>query len=75
MVAHDVLVAVPVRADFLRRGVFRAAEDLHEAHAALDEPAGEQALAAERADVLVIELVELLRGRRFRRADRSLRAR
>ncbi len=66
VVAGEVFVAVPVGADGLGLGVFRAAVDLHEADAALDESAGEEALPAEGADVLVVEGVEPADGLAFR---------
>ena len=52
--AFEVVVAVPA-----------AAEDLHEAHAFLDHLAGEQALAAKRGGVLVVEAIHLAGRFRF----------
>ena len=62
MVAHQVLVAVPVWADFPRRGVLCAAVNLDEAYPAFDEAARQQALPAEGSDVLVFNVVERLGG-------------
>ena len=65
VIAHEILMAIPVRSHFLRRGVFRPAIDLHESRAALDEPTREDALAPKGADVFVFEVVELFRGLRL----------
>ena len=46
-----------------------AVRDLHEPHAALDEPPGQQALPAEVLGHRVVEAVQLVRRRRFRRPD------
>ncbi len=62
MIAHEVLVAVPVRADLFGRSVLGSAEDLDKAHAAFDEPTGQKALSAKGSLVLVVQVVELLRG-------------
>src|SRR5690242_4834404 len=62
MVAFDVLVRVPVPP---RKTVVRAAPDLHEAHAALQKPAGDQAVAAEVLRDLLVETVEPAHRRRF----------
>ncbi len=61
VVPDDVLVTIPVRPDLFRAGVLRTAKNLHEAHAPLNESAGEQALAAKGADVFVVERVEFFR--------------
>ena len=50
-----VVVVVPVLA------VAAAGDDLHETHAALDQPAGDQAARAEVARDVVVEAVELSR--------------
>ena len=44
----------------------RRAEDLHEAHAAFDQPPGQQALLAERCGARFVEAVQPLDGRRLR---------
>ena len=67
VVAGDVLVGVPVAA---REAVVGAAPDLHEPHAALQQPPGDQAVAAEVRGDRLVQAVELLRRRRSRR-DRS----
>ena len=72
VVGLDVVVRVPgvgvLVADAAR-------ENLHEADAALDEPARHQALPAERLGDLVVEAVERLRGVGFARdVDRLGRA-
>ena len=49
VIAAEVFVAVPVAA---REAVVRAGPDLDEAHAALEQSAGDQAVSAEVADLL-----------------------
>ena len=60
----EVAVLVPLH-------VRVAVRDLHEAHAALGEPAGQQALPAEVVGDRVVEAVERLRRRRSRSARSS----
>ena len=52
-----------------------AAPDLHEPHAALEQPPGDQAAAAEVGGRGVVEAVEVARCRRLRRSGRAPRAR
>ena len=66
-----IFVAIPVAA---RETVVRAAPHLHEPHAALQQPPGDQAIAAEIVGHRVVEAVELLRRRRFRRKIEHLRS-
>ena len=56
VVLDDVAVGVPVVVVVGAAGV-----ELDEAHAALDQPAGQQALAAEVVGLLLVDAVELLR--------------
>ena len=58
----QVLVAVPVDA---RAAESAAIEQLHKAHAAFEQPAGEQAIAREALAGLVVQPVELLCVLRF----------
>ena len=60
VVADNVFVGVPVGPNLLRTRVLGAAVDLHEPHAPLHEPPGEQALPAKGADLRMVELVETL---------------
>ena len=60
MVLDDVLVAVPAPLV-----LHAAAVDLHEAHAALDQPPGDQALPGEVRALRIVEAVERLRRPRF----------
>ena len=55
VVVLDVGVAVPAPLVLHAAGV-----DLHEAHAALDQPAGDQALLGEVVAALVVEAVQLV---------------
>ena len=63
VVAGEVLVRVPVAA---REAVVGAAPDLHEPHAALQQPPGDQAVAAEVLGDRLVQAVERLRRRRSR---------
>ena len=67
VVAGDVFVRVPVAA---REAVVGAAPDLDEPDAALEQPAGDQAVAAEVFGDRLVEAVERL-GSRATRATRS----
>ena len=58
--AHGAFVGVVVVVPVL--GVAAAGDDLHEAHAALDQPARDQAARAEAARDLLVQAVELPRG-------------
>ena len=53
----------------LRSFSIAAGVDLHEAHAALDQPAGDQALLGEVRALRVVEAVELLRSAAVSRVD------
>ena len=58
VVAGEVFVAVPVAP---RKAVVGAAPDLHEPHAPLEQPPGDQAVAAEVLGDLLVEPVQLAR--------------
>src|SRR4051812_17426801 len=63
MILENVLVSVPALARPARDGA--AGVDLHEANAALEKPARQQAAAARVGSLLAIEAIELAHRRRF----------
>ena len=71
VVAGEVLVRVPVAA---RKAVVGAAPDLHEAHAAFEQSAGDQAIAAEVFGHRLVEAVERSRRRGLAREVEDLGA-
>ena len=65
MVAWQVFVRVPVRADFLRGGVFCAAVDLDKTDASLNKTASEKALSSEWSDIGIVDSECLLSEKRL----------
>ena len=70
MVGLNVVVAVPRHVGDRAAGdAAWSEEDLHEAHAALDQPAGDQALPAEGRRLLTVQAVHFLHVPRLLVAD------
>jgi len=63
VIAHQILMAIPIRAHFFCRSIFRSGSiNLHKSHSALHQTPGLKTLAAKWTDVFVVELIELTRG-------------
>src|SRR5205823_3669303 len=66
VIGLDVAVTVPGHvADAAVAAGTLAGEDLHEAHAALDQPAGDQALPGESGTLGPVQAIALVNGLRF----------